>query len=82
MNCEGSTLKNEIAECEFLLADLNMYLDTHPEDMRALSDYNCYCQQLRRLKDRFIMECGPLENFGNSMSEGSWKWNDAPWPWE
>ena len=72
----------QIAECEFTCADINMYLDTHPEDMRALADYNCYAQQLRMLKDLYIANCGPIENFGNSVSEDSWKWQYQTWPWD
>lgn len=79
------TSKNElleqIAQCEFTLVDINLFLDTHPDNERALSDYNCYAQQLRSLKAMFEENYGPLENFGNSISEGSWKWVSQAWPW-
>ena len=71
----------QIAQCEFTCADINMFLDTHPEDERALMDYNCYAQQLMALKEMYEGHFGPLENFGNSMSEGSWKWVSQAWPW-
>ena len=65
----------------FAVNDITLYLDTHPNDARALSDYNCYAEQLRALKDIYMKNYGPLENFGNSVSRGSWKWNTQPFPW-
>ena len=76
-----SELMQKIMQCEFICIDINLYLDTHPCDERALSDYNCYAEQLRVLKDMYVSKYGPLQNFGNSISEGSWKWIDQPWPW-
>ena len=67
--------------CAVSEALCSLYLDTHPNDARALSDYNCYAEQLRALKDIYMKNYGPLENFGNSVSRGSWKWNTQPFPW-
>ena len=33
-------LMQQIAECEFICIDINLFLDMHPDDARALSDYN------------------------------------------
>ena len=65
-------LMERIAMCEFTCIDLNLYLDTHPNDAAALSDYNFYAEQLAQLKDLYVENYGPLENFGNSLSYGSW----------
>ncbi|MDD5017302.1 MAG: spore coat protein CotJB [Eubacteriales bacterium] len=81
-NMTAAGLMQQIAEYEFLLADLNLYLDTHPSDTRALGDYNSYAAQLRTLKDKYIREYGPLENFGNSINFNGWQYNDRPWPWD
>lgn len=78
---DKSTLMRQIAQCEFILIDINLFLDTHPTNERALADYNCYAEQLRALKDMYVMHYGPLENFGNSISEDCWKWNEQTWPW-
>ena len=81
--CEkAQELLRQIAECEFTLIDINLYLDTHYGDERALADYNCYAQQLQVLKEKFVENYGPIENFGNSTSEGSWKWRYQAWPWD
>ena len=38
MNCDELMLR--IQALEFTAVDLNLYLDTHPCDARALADYN------------------------------------------
>lgn len=75
-------LLNKINDYEFTLIDINLFLDTHPSDKKALADYNTYAAELATLKNRFVKEFGPLQNFGNSTSEGSWKWNSQTWPWD
>jgi len=59
--------------CEFVCIDLNLYLDTHPDDKVALGDYNCYVHQLHELKAMYVENFGPLENFGNSHARCSWR---------
>ena len=38
--CTKKNLRNQIVQCEFILIDINLFLDTHPNDKRALEDYN------------------------------------------
>jgi len=78
----NKSLLMEISEIGFICTDLNLYLDTHPNDNAARADYNFFTGQLRALKDRYNMECGPLENFGNAINADGWEWNNSPWPWE
>ena len=61
---------------------LNLYLDTHPNDCRAMNEYNCYVRQLQSLKREYEMQYGPLMNFGHSLSPCPWRWIEEPWPWE
>lgn len=75
-------LMQQIAECEFICIDINLFLDTHPDDQHALADYNCYAEQLAALKELYVKNYGPLANFGNSVSRGEWKWVHADWPWQ
>ena len=74
-------LMQQIAECEFICIDINLFLDMHPDDARALSDYNCYAEQLAALKDLYVKNYGPLSNFGGSVSPDEWRWVRADWPW-
>lgn len=69
-------------ELEFTAIELNLYLDTHPEDQRALSDYNATVQELMGAKMAYEARYGPLLNYGFSPSPQTWRWIEEPWPWE
>jgi spore coat protein JB len=75
-------LMSRIQQIEFMAVELNLYLDTHPNDCRALMEYNFYTQQLNMLKKYYEQMYGPITGFGGSPSYGRWKWIDSPWPWE
>lgn len=67
---------------EFTAIDLNLYLDTHPEDRKALADYYETVRKLEELKAQYEMRYGPLTAVGRTPSEYLWHWVDEPWPWE
>ncbi|MGI5921211.1 MAG: spore coat protein CotJB [Syntrophomonadaceae bacterium] len=67
---------------EFTAIELNLFLDTHPKDEKALHDYNSTVEKLNHLKRHYEREFGPLTNFGFAPSEFPWRWVEEPWPWE
>ena len=75
-------LLDQIRAIQFMTVDLNLYLDTHPNDCRAMNEYNYYVRQLQSLKREYEMQYGPLMNFGHSLSPCPWRWIEEPWPWE
>lgn len=79
---ERNKLLRQIQEVEFAAIELQLYLDTHPHDQRALAEYNSYANQLLMLKQQYEMLYGPPLNFGFSPNHCSWRWLDSPWPWE
>lgn len=80
-NDRKAMLINIMAE-EFTAIEFNLYLDTHPDDMKALNDFNETVKKLRDLKAQYEKRYGPLTNFGFATSEYPWQWIDEPWPWE
>jgi spore coat protein JB len=72
----------EIQAVDFVLVELNLYLDTHPQDQAAMQQYNQYAQFSKKLKAEFEARYGPLQNFGNSFTDANWSWGSAPWPWQ
>ena len=56
----------KIQELSFACVDLNLYLDTHPDE--AIRNYEC--------------KYGPLTNFGYGKSGCPWQWVEQPWPWD
>lgn len=71
-----------IMELEFTALELNLFLDTHPQDQRALADFNAVSMELMRAKMAYESRYGPLLNYGFSPSPDRWRWIDEPWPWE
>ena len=81
--CAKHNLLEQIAQCEFILIDINLFLDTHPNDVRAIEDYNGYAEQLHTLKRKYTEQFGPIHNFGNSTicDENFFIWATRHFPW-
>lgn len=72
----------KIQELCFACVDLNLYLDTHPEDKNAVSLYNSLGQQFEQASKSYEKRYGPLMNYGHSCSAWPFQWVDEPWPWQ
>lgn len=75
-------LLRQLQETDFVLVELNLYLDTHPEDEAAIAQFNQFVQKSMTLKHQFQSLFGPLFQFGNSYSPVPFMWKEAPWPWQ
>jgi len=73
------TLLNEIKELDFTIIELGLYLDTHPEEQKALCMHKEYCKQVKDMKERYQKMYGPLTIF---YPCNKWRWLEEPWPWE
>ncbi len=74
-------LMNKISEYQFVCVELNLYLDTHPEDEAARADYLCYGKRLNALIGQYEELYGPLMNFGHSPTDVG-NYVTSKWPWE
>ncbi len=70
----------EIMSIDFSLIELNLYLDTHPLDQRALRLHNEYVTASKCLRDKYEEEYAPLTHVYTSKCP--WEWIEDPWPWE
>jgi spore coat protein JB len=75
-------LLEEIQKTDFVALELNLYLDTHPDDLNAIAQYNSFSMKSKELREHFESQFGPLQNFGNSLSGFPWGWSTTPWPWQ
>lgn len=75
-------LLEELQALDFVLVELNLYLDTHKGDTNAVNQYNQLVQKRWMVVQEFEACYGPLMNFGHSYSGYPWQWNDTPWPWQ
>lgn len=75
-------LLEQLQAVDFVLVELTLYLDTHPDDSEAITQFNHFAKEKKRLKKIFESQFGPLMQYGNSYSGYPWNWKDAPWPWQ
>ncbi len=66
---------------EFTGYDFHLYLDTHPNDPRALVEYSRAEREVQRLKNMYATNYGPLTAEDNA-NQSCWRWIEEPWPWE
>lgn len=78
----GEDLLMKIQELQFVAVDLNLYLDNHPQNKNAITDYNTVARELTNMKKLYESQNGPFCNFGCSESQSPWQWVNEPWPWE
>ena len=74
----------EIMRTGFYLDDLTLYLDTHPEDQKALALMNEYLKKKQQQvcdfsEQHFVLtkNCVP-----QAPDKGIFSWSDGPVPWE
>lgn len=72
----------DLQTMDFVLVELTLYLDTHPDDMAALQQYNQFAAARMQLSARFEQEFGPLKHFGQGFTKAPWQWIETPWPWQ
>lgn len=82
LTSERKRLLKRIMELEFVMVELNLYLDTHPRDQKALHDYNETLRELRKLKAEYTRQYGPLMPDDIITDPRYYTWVKEPWPWQ
>lgn len=78
-----AAMKKMIHELDFALHELNLYLDTHPTDMKAMGLLKEYRKKRMAVIAMYEEQYGKYINTVNNVpAEGCWKWLNGPWPWE
>lgn len=79
--CEETreSLMKKIMEYNFTINELALYLDTHPQDQRAICMHKEYCKKAKDVADRYQKVYGPLTI---NYPCNKWRWLEQPWPWE
>lgn len=80
-NCDlnRNELLNQIMEYDFVLQELGLFLNTHPNCEKALAMHNDYANKVKKMKDNYQKIYGPLTM---NYPCNSWRWGQGPWPWE
>ena len=74
-------LLREITALDFYITDLHLFLDTHPNETKAIETYNRCIMKIRELRMEYNRLYGMLlSNLCTSCEP--WQWIDSPWPWQ
>ncbi len=80
-NKNREALMRSIMELDFAINEMVLFLDTHPNNKKALALYKKYTEKVRELKACYNENFGPITAWDN-LSEDNWDWVCGPWPWE
>ena len=72
----------QLTEIDFTALDLQLFLNTHPDDMKAIEQYNMAVAKSQSLREEYEKAYGPLRSFRSPSKNDNFSWIDNPWPWE
>lgn len=76
-------LLNHINEISFVVNDIQLYLDTHPDDEEALACFHKYKSQRVKALEEYSACYGPLTiDTVDEACTDRWNWINEPWPWQ
>ena len=70
----------ELQALEFVVLELGIYLDTHPDDMEAFDLFKQYAAMEKAAKETYEAKFGPLMK-SSAATGASYRWLQDPWPW-
>ncbi len=79
---EQERLLREIGMIDFVIIEMNLYLDTHPNDKNAIEYLNHYVRLKNQALRDYAARYGPLTLSSADSCSKEWNWALMPWPWE
>ncbi len=70
----------EVMALDFMAIELNLYLNTHPYDQRAMMIFVSTVQQAKMARENYERMYGPIT--ASASNSFPWPWIENPWPWE
>lgn len=80
-NMTQNEMLKKIMELEFAVTDLNLYLDTHPENREALEMLTKLAASLKSLMYDYSKKYEPL-TVAAVNNETPFEWVTGKWPWQ
>ena len=75
------TPMTELMAIDFVVDELELYLDTHWEDREAFELYQTMLAMQKEAKERMVRLCGPICQT-DQLGMDAYRWLNGPWPWE
>lgn len=78
---EKMRLMKKIQMHDFAVVEAAQFLDTHPNDQKALNYYRQNRDMKQKAVEAYQEKYGPL-TLNGVWSDNRWTWAETPWPWE
>lgn len=82
MNEKQRLCLKRIRICDFVLYELALFLDTHPDCCEALELFHKYYEMRTNAVEEYTRQFGPLVMHDAHNNTQKWCWLKGPWPWE
>jgi len=80
MNIQRERALKEVMAEGFTAYELQLFLNTHPNDQKAFMLFKNSCQRLKMITAQYEAMFGPLTACASNGCP--WPWIQSPWPWE
>lgn len=80
-NKDDDTPLSELMAIDFVAKELELYLDTHAEDMEAFNMYQTFLALSKEAHSRYVQLYGPVCH-KDMLGRKNYCWINEPWPWE
>lgn len=80
-NDNKTSLLKKLQSYRFAAYDMQLYLDTHPDDKKALKMFKDLVTKSKELVAEYEKTYGPLTATSQANMD-EYKWINGPWPWE
>ncbi len=78
---ERQKLMAMLRKYDFVLYELQLYLDTHPSCPHALRKWQEVSALRQKTASAYIRQFGPIQP-RQTDGNAPWGWIEGPWPWE
>lgn len=81
MEQKRKNLLKKLSEARFAQWETHIFLDTHPNNLKALENLKKFAKLADELQHEFEKEFGPISS-DDIYGLTSFDWISNPWPWE
>ncbi len=80
---EKMMIKRKIHALDFAIKEIELFLDTHPRDQKALHMLHEYRRRRKEEIAKYEAHFGKyIVTTDDVPATDCWEWIDSPWPWE
>ena len=79
---DQAALMRLIYNLGFARDEAKLYLDTHPNEKKALITFDSINTQLKDAMQAYSINFGPLSTDYMMADDNQWDWVITPWPWQ